>query len=401
MEEFIRQHRQAQAQNKNKKDARATKGNKNDPYKVLNLQKNATDADVKKNYKTLAMKWHPDKNKDNTIEAEEKFKEITEAKELLLDKDKRNAYDQGGYEKVEMYTNMNASREQAKEQMKLKKCALTVPFNFSIEEYYNGLVFDRIIIRTDLCSACGTMTNDCKTCNGIGVVESMRMVGPGMFAQQRGACDVCEGSGTKYTIDCKICNNERNIKTEYKLKIDNVFKGVPIGSMVLASENEGNEYELGKRGQIILNFILNEGNYSVEQFNLIYNLEINLLDVLLGSKKYIKHPNGSTIIVDTSDIKLIDKVIPNMGLIKGEMKGDFIIKPTLTYPKNVSKKLTNNEKTTLRTILNKIVKVDPNEKIDNKNMLSFVYNDLKSHDKNEISAESIMSSGGAEQCKVS
>ena len=69
---------------------------KNDYYKILGIEKNATEKEIKKAYRKLALKWHPDKNPNNREEAEEKFKKINEAYSILSDKDKRNEYDHGG-----------------------------------------------------------------------------------------------------------------------------------------------------------------------------------------------------------------------------------------------------------------------------------------------------------------
>ena len=68
----------------------------NDYYKILGVTKEATDAEIKKAYRKLALKWHPDKNPNNRVEAEEKFKKINEAYSVLSDKDKRRQYDRGG-----------------------------------------------------------------------------------------------------------------------------------------------------------------------------------------------------------------------------------------------------------------------------------------------------------------
>ena len=78
--------------------------NNKDYYKILGLDKNATDAQIRKAYKKLAMKWHPDKNRENQVEAEARFKEVSEAYQVLSDKKKRNQYDNRGN-----YSHYNAS----------------------------------------------------------------------------------------------------------------------------------------------------------------------------------------------------------------------------------------------------------------------------------------------------
>ena len=73
-----------------------------DYYSILGVSRNATDEELKKAYRKLALKWHPDRNKDNKKEAEEKFKEISQAYEVLSDKEKRQVYDQYGEEGLNM-----------------------------------------------------------------------------------------------------------------------------------------------------------------------------------------------------------------------------------------------------------------------------------------------------------
>merc|ERR1711871_459522 len=193
-------------------------------YKTLGINQDASESEIKKAYRKLAIKFHPDKNKDNQEEAAEKFKDISEAYQILSDPEKRKLYDQlgmdgvngsgmqfnpndlfehlfggmggmGGFPFGDMFNQGNMrKREKVAEPVMIKK-------KVTLEEIYLGKEINVNYTQTSHCKACqGTgsksgKSSQCQTCQGSGVRNVVQQIGPGMIQQFQKTCDVCNGSG--------------------------------------------------------------------------------------------------------------------------------------------------------------------------------------------------------------
>ena len=192
-------------------------------YNRLGINQNATESDIKKAYRKLAIKYHPDKNKDNQEEASEKFKEISEAYQILSDPEKRKMYNQfgmdgvngsgmqfdpndlfenlfggmggmGGFPFGDMFGNASRgrSREQVAEPIMIKK-------KVSLEDIYLGKEIEVEYSQTSHCNDCngsGSKTgrsSKCSVCNGTGIRNIVQQIGPGMMQQFQKQCDNCNG----------------------------------------------------------------------------------------------------------------------------------------------------------------------------------------------------------------
>ena len=207
---------------------------KKDYYGILGVSKDADESTLKKAYYKLAQKWHPDKNPDNKVESEAKFKEITEAYGMLSDPQKRQQYDnfgmcdgeapdfsQGFPDLSEMFGGMGGFPFGGMGGMggmggfpfgnmggmggmrgEKPKPVQEVRVKLKLSEIYNGTNKTIDISVDDMCQGCdgsGSKTKSrdkCKACEGRGIRISIRQVGPGMIAQQQSACDVCQQKGT-------------------------------------------------------------------------------------------------------------------------------------------------------------------------------------------------------------
>lgn len=168
---------------------------------MLGVDKNASEADIKKAFRKLTLKHHPDKGGD-----EAKFKEISAAYEVLGNPQKKELYDKYGLEGVKNGGGMSAGFEDifsmfsGRSQNRRRKVQPTkVTVEVSLEDIYNGKLIKLDHKKTVLCQDCGGKGGEgvqsCKDCNGRGFVMKTQMLGPGMYSQTQAACSKCKGQG--------------------------------------------------------------------------------------------------------------------------------------------------------------------------------------------------------------
>jgi molecular chaperone DnaJ len=238
---------------------------KRDYYEVLGVAKNASDEDIKKAYRKLAMKYHPDRNQgDGAKKAEESFKEVKEAYEMLSDAQKRAAYDQYGHAGVD--PNMGGrggagpegfggfaeafgdifgdifggagGRRGGGGQQVYRGNDLSYAMEISLEEAANGKETQIRIPTWDTCDTCkgsgakpGTSPKTCTTCNGNGTVH-MRQ---GFFSIQQ-TCPHCKGSGKIIPEPCTTCNGAGKIKRQKTLEVK-IPAGINEGMRIRSAGN--------------------------------------------------------------------------------------------------------------------------------------------------------------------
>lgn len=235
---------------------------KRDFYEILGVPKNASDEDIKKSYRKLAMKFHPDRNQgEKAGEAEQKFKEAKEAYEMLSDPEKRAAYDQFGHAGVD--PNMRggpggaqgfggfadafgdifgdifgqARRQQGGRQV-YRGNDLSYAMEITLEEAANGKETQIKIPSWNNCEPCkgtgakpGTSVKSCSTCQGSGAVQ-MRQ---GFFSVQQ-TCPHCRGSGKIIPELCPTCHGQGKTKTQKTLEIK-IPGGIDDGMRIRSTGN--------------------------------------------------------------------------------------------------------------------------------------------------------------------
>ena len=331
-----------------------------DYYNLLNVSKNATDEEIKKSYKKLAMKFHPDRNKDNKEEAEKKFKEISNAYNVLSNQQKRQMYDQFGEEGLqgnsgphmnpfsmfeEMFAdggfpgmngmpggfsfnmnNMSRGPQSNSTQKEVKKIKI------SLEDLYKGKNITFKITRTVLNKTKKNNIKTCSNCNGSGVEVIVQRIGP-MIQQMQNVCSHCGGSGK--ILDKKHLEN----KTEnIKLVIE---KGMCDQEQILF-KGKGN-FNLKTMENNDLVFVLIEQEHPIfkrMQNNLILGLDINLSDSLTGFSFLFKHLDDTEFIISSEEIIKNEevKVVKNKGMplnSSSNVFGDLIIKFNIIYPQHI------------------------------------------------------------------
>lgn len=274
-------------------------------YKLLNVDRNASSTDIKKSYRKLAMKHHPDKGGDQEL-----FKKITEAFQVLNNEDKRKLYDSGGKEAVaagvdrsnifNMFNNNNASNKQK------KGSSTEFTINLSLNDIYKGVTkylnIKRLIINKNSIKVCNE-------CNGSGVVIKRIRMGP-MLQQVQQTCPSCNGNKYSYS---------KNNKTE---KVEVIIpKGIINNKKVILYE-KGDDIPDGIAGDI--HVIINEkkhNHFTRKGFDLYYKKKITLVEALCGLEFDLEHLDGRKLLIKTDDI-----IIPNTNPLNFDNKKvDWII----------------------------------------------------------------------------
>lgn len=350
---------------------------KRDYYEVLGVDKNASTDEIKKAYKKMAIKYHPDRNPGNK-EAEEKFKEAAEAYDVLHDDQKRQQYDQFGFngpagsggfgggfggsmnmdDIFSMFGDIFGGRSGGfggfggggqRRPQKQRGSDLRLKVRLSLSEISKG-VNKKFKVRKDVpCSEChgsgaesGSGTDTCPTCHGSGVITHTTQSIFGMM-QTQGVCPTCNGSGNVIKNKCKVCHGAGIVKGEEVVEI-NIPAGVGDG-MVVNVPGKGNAApNNGINGDIQV-YVEEEENdtFIRDDNNLIYNLLLDFPTAALGGEVEIPTIQGTKLRVKIEPgtqpgktLRLRGKGLPTVqGYGRGI--GDLVVNISIYVPKTLSK----------------------------------------------------------------
>ncbi|TAQ90967.1 hypothetical protein B7494_g719 [Chlorociboria aeruginascens] len=231
-----------------------------DFYKLLGIDKGASEKDIKKAYRTLSKKYHPDKN-PGSEEAKQKFVEVAEAYEALSVPETRKIYDQYGHEGLKQ--RQGGSGQQQHDPFDLfsrffgggghfghqhgvrRGPDMEVRVGVPLRDFYNGHSTEFQLEKQQICEECeGTGSADgevetCATCHGHGVLVRKHQLAPGIFQQVQQTCDACGGQGKTIKHKCKLCGGSRVVRkvSTHSLVIE---RGAPKG-MKIRYENEADQ----------------------------------------------------------------------------------------------------------------------------------------------------------------
>jgi molecular chaperone DnaJ len=300
---------------------------KKDYYEILGVEKNATEDEIKKKYRTLAMKYHPDRWANGTDEekneAEQKFKEIAEAYEVLSDPQKRQMYDNGGFEfnssgfdPFEMFRNMGGGFEDmfdifsGRNRQRVNRGSnIQTQLIISLEDAFKGGKHSITVSRQKACVHCkGTGSSDgtpsiCPHCNGSGMVTKMQQRGPGAFQMMQAQCPHCNGTGKNITNPCTKCGGS-GFEVETCVQTVNVPAGISDG-MVINLTGLGNAPQgEGINGDLLVVVRVKPHSYFVrpDEINLIHCEDVPFNECLLGFKKAYKAIDGTEVVVDAPEL---------------------------------------------------------------------------------------------------
>jgi DnaJ-class molecular chaperone len=270
-----------------------------DFYKLLGISRNASSKEIKKAYRSMSLKYHPDKNKEEG--AAEKFAEINRAYEVLSDDDKRQVYDRHGEEGLKQHEAREAGgggggfdpfsdffgfgNRRQRDDQELRTPNVDIPLALTLEELYSGATFEVSYIRQVLCLKWEMCMKTNQECSGPGIRVKRQQIAPGFVQQVQQHDDRCVSRGKMWLNNCSDCPK----KTEAE-KIDltlDITKGIRDREAItfegVADEKPG--YKPGD-----LNFVVMEQphpEYHREGDNLYKTMEIPLVDALVSS--YILH----------------------------------------------------------------------------------------------------------------
>lgn len=297
---------------------------KRDYYEVLGLSKGASDSEIKKAYRQMAKKYHPDAN-HNDSKAEEAFKEVSEAYEVLSDTDKKAAYDNyghsafeggmggaGGFSGMDMgdifgdlfgggfgggFSDIFGGGARTRNGP-VRGADLQMSMTISFEESMFGTSKDVTIPVNESCQSCkgsgakaGTSATTCASCGGSGRVRTTRQTPFGMMASES-VCSQCGGEGKVIKEKCPNCNGRGNVEVRKSINIE-IPKGISHGQSIRKSGLGGAGSKGGSNGDLYIKINVTPSKEFVREGNDLYsNVYINIVQATLGDEITIKTIDG-------------------------------------------------------------------------------------------------------------
>ena len=348
---------------------------KKDYYEVLGVIKSASPDEIKKAYRKLALKHHPDRNKGDK-EAEAKFKEASEAYHVLSDKDRRSNYDQFGHAAFEgaggrgwfsnfdfssafsdifgsdifddFFEGFGGTRTRRRGRSSdFRGSDLRYDLSISLEDSYNGKKKEINFSSFDKCSTCsgsgakpGSKPVSCSTCGGNGQIRSSQ----GFFTIQQ-TCPQCSGSGEQISSPCSQCSGMGKKQSRKKI-FTNIPKGVDDGTRIrLSGKGEAGVKGGGNGDLYIFVSIKSHSIFKRSEENLFFEFPISLTDATLGTtvevptidggKAKVKIPAGTQ---NGKQFRLKGKGMP---LMRNRGYGDLYIRAITEVPVSLTKEQKN------------------------------------------------------------
>ncbi len=344
---------------------------KRDYYEVLGIIKSASPEEIKKAYRKLALKYHPDRNKGDKA-AEAKFKEAGEAYHVISNKERRANYDQFGHAAFEgaggrgdfsnfdfsnifsdifgsdpfddFFEGFGGTRGRGRRRSSdFRGADLRYDLSISLEDSYNGKKQEINFSSSDKCQTCngygaepGSKPISCSACGGHGQVRSSQ----GFFTIQQ-TCSECAGSGEQISSPCGECRGVGKRQTRKKI-VANIPKGVDDGTRIrLSDKGEAGIKDAGNGDLYIFVSIKPHSIFKRSDENLFFEFPISLADAALGAtvevptidggKAKVKIPAGTQ---NGRQFRLREKGMP---MIRSKNYGDLYIQAVTEVPVSLTK----------------------------------------------------------------
>lgn len=345
-----------------------------DYYSVLGVDKRASKEEIKKAFRTLAHKYHPDKKGGD----EKKFKEVSEAYGVLSDDKKRAQYDtygqafndggagaggfdfsgfaqNGGFD-FSGFAGQNGNIEfdlgdifgdifggGGRRKKARRGRDISIDMELSFEESIFGIDREVLLYKTSKCETCdGTGAEDrskmktCSVCNGNGQIHETKRSFIGSFSSVR-TCDKCFGTGKIPEHECRECRGEGILKKQEAIKIS-IPAGIENGEMVRLS-GAGEYIKGGQPGDLYIKVhVKAHKTFRKDGSNLVMDLNIKLTDALLGGKQTIETLDGKIEVKIPEGVKIGEILrVRGKGVPVGSSRGDLLIHLKIEMPKKLSR----------------------------------------------------------------
>ena len=348
---------------------------KRDYYEVLGVEKGASDVEIKKAFKKMARKYHPDLNRDNQKEAEAQFKEVNEAYEILSNPQKKAQYDQfghaafdgsgggggaggfggfgggaeaGGFGDIfDMFFGGNGGGRGSRRPGPERGSDLRYDLEIAFEEAAFGKEVELNIPRTEECKTCngsgaaaGTKPEECPQCHGNGQVQYAQNTPFGRIVNSR-VCDRCEGTGKIIKTPCKDCSGKGTKRVKRKISVK-IPAGVDNGSRIRVSAGGEAGIRGGGPGDLyVYIFVKTHRLFKRDGVDVLCEVPVSFVQATLGDKIEVPTLDGKvemTIpegIQSGSVLRLKGKGIP---FLRGSGRGDQHVKIKVLTPQKLSSK---------------------------------------------------------------
>jgi molecular chaperone DnaJ len=357
---------------------------KRDYYDVLGLPKTASPDEVRSAYRKLAKKYHPDLNKDDPKGAEEKFKELSEAYEVLADAEKRKRYDAGGFEGVrsdfgaqgfnwqdfhhtgdledifggadplmdffrragvsgDLFSQLFGSGVGVTRMSRGRGRDLQMTVPVPLGELVEGTEKEVQVTRSERCKTCkgtgaegGTALESCPDCHGSGQIQRTLQRGYTRMVQI-GECPTCHGEGKKILRPCPECSGRGRKRVSTKLRIT-IPSGIEDGT-VIRYQGGGDVGEAGRAGDLYVQLAVDPGPFQREGRDIQSEVTVTLSQALLGDTVRVDTLTGHadlTIPAGTqpeATVRLRGQGLPEAG---GKSRGDHFVKVHVRLPESLT-----------------------------------------------------------------
>ncbi|MCK7476912.1 MAG: molecular chaperone DnaJ [Candidatus Moduliflexus flocculans] len=342
---------------------------KKDYYHVLGVSRDAAPDEIKKAYRQLALKHHPDRN-PGSKEAEERFKEAAEAYSVLADAEKRSVYDRFGHDGLRgegfqgfsgfdssvfgdfedilgnlfgfSFGDLFGGRERGRQSRHSRGRDLALEVEIGLEEAAAGVEREIKLSRAETCPACkgskrkpGTTAASCPTCGGRGQVRFQQ----GFFTMAR-TCPQCQGGGEINASPCESCQGKGHVKEKRALKV-RIPAGVDDGSRLrLVGEGEAGDQGMPAGDLYVVTRVRKHPFFEREGNDLACEITLSFTQAALGARIEIPTLEGNEVLKVAAGtqpgeiIRLKGKGVQDVG---GRRKGDLFVKVLVKTPENLSK----------------------------------------------------------------
>ena len=342
---------------------------KKDYYQVLGVPRDAAPEQIKKAYRQLALKHHPDRN-PGSKEAEERFKEAAEAYSVLADAEKRSVYDRFGHDGLRgegyqgfsgfdssvfedfedilgnlfgfSFGDLFGGRERGRGSRRSRGRDLALEVEIGLEEAAAGVEREIKLSRAETCPACkgskrkpGTTAASCPTCGGRGQVRYQQ----GFFTMAR-TCPQCQGGGEINASPCESCQGKGHVKEKRALKV-RIPAGVDDGSRLrLVGEGEAGDQGMPAGDLYVVTRVRKHPFFERDGNDLACEITLSFTQAALGARIEIPTLEGNEVLkvaAGTQPGEIIRLKGKGVQDVAGRRKGDLFVKVLVKTPENLSK----------------------------------------------------------------